>query len=96
MKIETHKREGGSKSLYYFDNEGKEIRVEDYDSDENITMVIKRDYNQKGLCCGWEVTDGSGALIKRFVVKFDDDGNEKETLQYDSSDNLEETFLPDE
>jgi len=89
MRTETKKQEDGSKSLYYYDDDDKEIRLEDYDIDGNIYFIIEREYNNQGNCSGWVVNDGSGALIKRFVVKFDDNGNETCTEQYDSTGVLE-------
>ena len=95
MRTETLKQEDGSKSLYYYDEDGKEIRIEDYDPDGNIFMVIERQYDSRGICLGWLVNDGSGKLIKRFVVKFDENGTEVKTEQYGSSGELEEVFTPD-
>jgi hypothetical protein len=96
VNIETREQPDGSKSLYYYDDENKEVLVEDYDSTGNIIMSIEREYNESSLCSGWSMKDSSGELIKRFVVNFDEKGNELNTLQYDANGNLEESFSPTE
>jgi len=95
MRTETINDPDGSKSLTYFDDNNNEIKVEDYDPSGNLIISIERKYNEIGSCSGWNVKDGKGNIIKSFQVKYDSNGNEIETLQFDNEGNLEERFSDD-
>lgn len=96
MRTERIDAEDGSGySLYHYDDDYNELKVEDFDPDGTITMVIDRTYDERG-CTGWTVRGREGELIKRFEVVFDADGNEVLTRQYDSAGRLEEEFSEDE
>ncbi len=94
MQRKVLESEDGSKSVYYIDEQGNEIRVEDYDGTGALTTTIEREYSSKGICKGWVVRDSSGNQIKRFEVLRDNAGAEIATLQYDSADNLEHRIEP--
>ena len=94
MKTDTIDFADGSKTVYYYDDRDREIRVEEIDINGLIIMMVEKDYNNVGQCTGWTVNDAKGELIKRFELKYDDQGNEIETLQYDKLGNLEHVLPP--
>jgi len=94
MKTDTVDFADGSKTVYYYDNNDREMRVEEMDQSGNVIMSVEREYNSAGKCSGWVVNNASGVLIKRFEVGFDEDGNVLETRQFDNQGNLEHILSP--
>ena len=94
MKTDTIDFADGSKTVYYYDDSDLEVRVEDVGPDGKLIMAVEKNYNETGICTGWEVNDGKGSLLKRFELSFDDQGNEIETRQYDNRGNLEHVLPP--
>ena len=89
LKQKTIEDPDGSKTVYYYDDLGNKVRVEDIDPQGQLTTIITREHTDSGVCSGWDVAGRDGTLIKRFVVRLDDSGEPIETLQYDGEGNLE-------
>jgi len=88
MKTKTIYSEGGTRTLYTYDDAGHQIRMTDYDADGRVTSDCLYRNNDEGDVLGWEVLDGAGGLICRFEVDYNPQGLASEEREYDAGGSL--------
>ena len=75
-------------SKRYCDAEGNVIKIEDYDTEDNLESYTKHKYDAKGNEIKIEDYDGDGNLEGYIQFEYDDEGNEIKTELYDAEGNL--------
>ncbi len=87
------------KTLFFFDEEGHEIRWETYSGDELVFTDIFEDFDDYGHARKRSLYSGSNQLLEIFLTEYDYESYTRTVTEYDSLGTKlgwsEETYLPD-
>ena len=92
---EIYYNDDGSVECYYineYDDEGKFIRVEEYDGDDNLIYTGESTYDENGNEILYEGYDVDGQLIDKTEYEYDNDNNLIKQTNYLDKDTLGDIY----
>jgi hypothetical protein len=91
MSVTENEWEDGGFTRYVRSPSDRIERVEDYDREGHLKMVIEYRYDDRGRNHERVVRDGSGTQIRRLTFEFTDATKEVIQREYDGNDTLVST-----